>query len=155
MEELPHINQLKAYAVGCLVDKNNVDDVLNVVRYQVWKHEQNPDKQHKHGEALRRWLLAWVRFTAYSFNHKTKSDRAVFEDGVDLDSLPVYSEELMRHFLHENLKHLSDKCREAMRLMLEGWTQTEAADILGITQQSFSERIQRGLEEIKPYVGTT
>jgi|APTNR8051073442_1049403.scaffolds.fasta_scaffold01031_12 RNA polymerase sigma-70 factor (ECF subfamily) len=140
-------------------ERELAEDLLQDSMVKVWKNASgyNADRGR-----LFTWLIGIARNTAIDYLRVQKNQQQ--RQSVSLDS-PVYSERigsladdghptLVDSGLVETIQKLDEKYRQIIDLLyLQGYTQQQATDILGIPLGTVKTRAQAAIRELRKLLG--
>jgi RNA polymerase sigma-70 factor (ECF subfamily) len=131
-------------------NKNDREDLVQEVIYQLWKSGGSFDADHKFST----WMYRIALNTAISFYRKGKrSNPAVSfaEHQIDIEYKDDGSDEIEEkmNLLQQFINELKELDRALMILYLEEKSYSEIADILGITETNVATKISRNKEKLK------
>ncbi len=136
-----------------LVGRDDAEDVLQRVFYEVWRHHRRYDPSR----SLTAWVLGIARNRAIDHLRRQRNvavaldglDDAVGEDGRELAERHARS-----HELRNALDRLPDEQREVLVLAYFGcFTQSEIATHLGVPLGTVKARAFRGLRRLAELLG--
>ena len=137
-----------------LPDQASTDDLLQLTflkASQNWSQVEQPQK-------ARAWLMQIARHSLIDFFRKGQKEQALREKLAreTFTALPDDWNELqvqLARYIPTAIELLPEKYREAIRLTeLEGLSQKELAQQLGISYSGAKSRVQRGREKLKEIV---
>jgi RNA polymerase sigma-70 factor (ECF subfamily) len=139
-------------------ERELAEDLLQDSMVKVWK---NASSYNAERGRLFTWLIGIARNTAIDYLRVQKNQQQ--RQSVSLDS-PVYSERIgsladegyasIDSGLAETIQKLDDKYRQIIDLLyLQGYTQQQATDILGIPLGTVKTRAQAAIRELRKLLG--
>ncbi|GAB3530443.1 RNA polymerase sigma factor SigZ [Pontibacter brevis] len=139
--------QLKGFVQKRVMDKEVADDILQQLYLKLYKNcEQLQEVQN-----LKAWLYQITRNTVYDF-FRENSRRQPLDAETELlaEELPGQERHEVEALVEPLISLLPPEYAEPLRLSeLEGISQKEIAERLGISYSGAKSRIQRGREKLK------
>ncbi|PRY13672.1 RNA polymerase sigma (SigZ) subunit [Pontibacter ummariensis] len=138
--------QLKGFVQKRVLDKTEADDILQQLYLKVYKHCEQLQEVNN----TKAWLYQITRNAVYDF-FRENSRRERLED-LELaeEELPENSRHEIEALIEPLIGLLPAEYAEALRLSeLEGVSQKEIAERLGISYSGAKSRVQRGREKLK------
>lgn len=139
--------QLKAFVQKRVVDKADTDDILQQLYLKLYRNcEQLQEVQN-----LKAWLYQITRNTVYDF-FRESSRRQSLDVNAELpaEELPEQNRHEVEALVEPLINLLPPEYAEPLRLSeIEGISQKEIAERLGMSYSGAKSRIQRGREKLK------
>lgn len=138
---------LKNFLLKRTADEHAVEDILQMVFIKIHKHVEDLHDEQK----LRSWIYQITRNTLADYYRKNKKMESLSDSLTDMQDK---NEEEVTRELAECIRPMVQKLpniyREAVELSeLEGYTQKELSEQLGISYSGAKSRVQRGREKLK------
>ncbi|MBC5775494.1 RNA polymerase sigma factor SigZ [Pontibacter sp. KCTC 32443] len=136
--------QLKGFVQKRILDKDEANDILQQLYLKVYKHcEQLPEVKN-----MKAWLYQITRNAVYDFFRESSRYQTITE--LELEELPDDTRHDVEALVEPLISLLPEEYAEALRLSeLEGVSQKEIAERLGISYSGAKSRVQRGREKLK------
>ncbi|NDK55165.1 RNA polymerase sigma factor SigZ [Pontibacter fetidus] len=136
--------QLKGFVQKRILDKDEANDILQQLYLKVYKHcEQLPEVKN-----MKAWLYQITRNAVYDFFRENSKYQSITD--VELEELPDDTRHDVEALVEPLISLLPEEYAEALRLSeLEGVSQKEIAERLGISYSGAKSRVQRGREKLK------
>jgi RNA polymerase sigma-70 factor, ECF subfamily len=136
--------QLKGFVQKRILDKDEANDILQQLYLKVYKHcEQLPEVKN-----MKAWLYQITRNAVYDFFRENSRYQSIAD--VELEELPDDTRHDVEALVEPLISLLPEEYAEALRLSeLEGVSQKEIAERLGISYSGAKSRVQRGREKLK------
>jgi RNA polymerase sigma-70 factor, ECF subfamily len=136
--------QLKGFVQKRILDKDEANDILQQLYLKVYKHcEQLPEVKN-----MKAWLYQITRNAVYDFFRENSRYQSITD--VELEELPDDTRHDVEALVEPLISLLPEEYAEALRLSeLEGVSQKEIAERLGISYSGAKSRVQRGREKLK------
>jgi RNA polymerase sigma-70 factor, ECF subfamily len=136
--------QLKGFVQKRILNKSEADDILQQLYLKIYKNcEQLPDVKN-----IKAWLYQITRNAVYDFFRESSRYESISE--VELEDLPDDTRHDIEALVAPLISLLPQEYAEALRLSeLEGISQKEIAERLGISYSGAKSRVQRGREKLK------
>lgn len=136
--------QLKGFVQKRILDKDEANDILQQLYLKVYKHcEQLPEVKN-----MKAWLYQITRNAVYDFFRENSRYQSINE--VEMEELPDDTRQDVEALVEPLISLLPAEYAEALRLSeLEGISQKEIAERLGISYSGAKSRVQRGREKLK------
>ncbi len=138
--------KLRNFIIGRVSDPDKVDDILQNVYLKI---HSNIDSV-KDSDRLESWIYQVTRNTIVDYYRRVRPEDELPE------SLPMFQEEEpdavadLAPSVYEMLNAIPEKYRQALTLTeIQGLTQAEMADQLGLTVSGAKSRVQRAREKLK------
>ena len=132
------------YKVAGLYTKDSEDrkDLAQEIIFQLWRSFEQYDEQYK----LSTWIYRIALNVSISFYRKKKRRESIFHP-LSGEVFSVHEEESSQHedvkLLQQFIKELKELDRAIIILTLDGNSQKETAEILGLTETNVSTRVGR------------
>lgn len=111
-------------------------------------------QQYKLQQTVGRWLHTVARNVAISFLRARQRRRKYEQKAIKADVIPTNTSSELREEIDHALTQLPAPLRQAVKLRyLDGWSQEEAAEILGWPRGTLAQRAARGLQELRLLMG--
>lgn len=149
-----HKNGLQSILRRQLPDANQVDDIMQVIfikASQHWSQLHQPEK-------AKAWLSQIARNALIDFFRKDKKQQKIKDQlSAQVDAEPDENwnefQERLAYYIPEAIQLLPEKYREAVYLTeIEGLSQKELAQRLGISYSGAKSRVQRGKQKLKEII---
>ena len=148
--------KLRNYLNQQVKDKSQVDDLLQGIFLKMGKHINSLQQVEK----ADRWLWQITRNTLMDHCRQEQKIRKLKSKIPQTPNPAPVKEEVLRdrtaelaNFIPEAISLLPDKYREAIYLTeIEGLSQKELAERLGISYSGAKSRVQRGREKLKEII---
>lgn len=136
--------QLKGFVQKRILDKDEANDILQQLYLKVYKHcEQLPEVKN-----MKAWLYQITRNAVYDFFREHSRYQSITE--LEVEDLPEDTRHNVEALVEPLISLLPQEYAEALRLSeLEGVSQKEIAERLGISYSGAKSRVQRGREKLK------
>jgi RNA polymerase sigma-70 factor, ECF subfamily len=136
--------QLKGFVQKRILDKDEANDILQQLYLKIYKNcEQLPEVKN-----VKAWLYQITRNAVYDFFRESSRYQTITE--VELEELPDDTRHDVEALVAPLISLLPEEYAEALRLSeLEGVSQKEIAERLGISYSGAKSRVQRGREKLK------
>lgn len=140
---------LKNFLLKRTSDEHTVEDILQTVFIKIYNHMDDLQDEQK----LRSWIYQITRNTLADFYRKNKKMERLPDSLTNMQDKDKDEDEVMRE-LAECIRPMVQKLppiyREAVELTeLEGYSQKELSEQLGISHSGAKSRVQRGREKLK------
>lgn len=139
--------QLKGFVQKRVLDKEVADDILQQLYLKLYKNCEQLQEVHN----LKAWLYQITRNTVYDF-FRESSRRQPLDAETELpeEGLPEQTRHEVEALVEPLINLLPPEYAEPLRMSeLEGISQKEIAERLGISYSGAKSRIQRGREKLK------
>lgn len=139
--------QLKGFVQKQVKDREVAEDILQQLYLKLYKNCEQLQEVHN----LKSWLYQITRNTVYDF-FRENSRRQSLDAGADLlaEELPEQTRQEVEALVEPLISLLPPLYAEPLRLSeLEGISQKEIAERMGISYSGAKSRIQRGREQLK------
>ena len=141
--------ELRVYIARRVENPDDADDVLQDVFVKIHARIDQLDDESR----VAPWVYRIARNTVVDFYRRRAARPTVAADGVDavVDADPAGAEPpSLANWMRGAVQSLPEKYREAITLTeIEGLSQKELAERLGISHSGAKSRVQRGRETIK------
>ena len=139
--------QLKAFVQKRVMDKEEADDILQQLYLKLYKNCEQLQEVHN----LKAWLYQITRNTVYDFFRESSRRQSLDADAeLPAEELPNQARHEVEALVEPLINLLPPEYAEPLRLSeLEGISQKEVAERLGISYSGAKSRIQRGREKLK------
>ncbi|WP_162428766.1 RNA polymerase sigma factor SigZ [Pontibacter pudoricolor] len=136
--------QLKGFVQKRILDKDEANDILQHLYLKIYKNcEQLPEVKN-----IKAWLYQITRNAVYDFFRESSRYQTIAE--VELEELPDDTRHDVEALVEPLISLLPEEYAIALRLSeLEGVSQKEIAEKLGISYSGAKSRVQRGREKLK------
>jgi RNA polymerase sigma-70 factor, ECF subfamily len=136
--------QLKGFVQKRILDKDEANDILQQLYLKIYKNcEQLPEVKN-----IKAWLYQITRNAVYDFFRESSRYQTIAE--VELEELPDDTRHDVEALVAPLISLLPEEYAEALRMSeLEGVSQKEIAERLGISYSGAKSRVQRGREKLK------
>ncbi len=141
---LAYETQLKGFVQKRISDKDEANDILQQLYLKIYKNcEQLPEVKN-----IKAWLYQITRNAVYDFFRESSRYESVSD--IELEELPDDTRHDVEALIEPLIGLLPEEYAEALRLSeLEGVSQKEIAERLGISYSGAKSRVQRGREKLK------
>lgn len=138
---------LVSYSAGIAGDRQAAEDIVQHIFCKLWEERgrlaENKSVKAYMYVSVRNLSLNYIRDRKTSLKQKldTCSDKEL--------SLEIFEEEIY-HELYLALSQLPDRCREIFMLKLEGGSNREIAERMGISEETVRSQLRHGRELVRP-----
>ncbi|MFD3000011.1 RNA polymerase sigma factor SigZ [Pontibacter toksunensis] len=139
--------QLKGFVQKRVLDKDVADDILQQLYLKLYKNCEQLQEVHN----LKAWLYQITRNTVYDFfRENSRCQPLGIETELAVEELPEQARHEVEALVEPLINLLPPEYAEPLRLSeLEGVSQKEIAQRLGMSYSGAKSRIQRGREKLK------
>jgi RNA polymerase sigma-70 factor, ECF subfamily len=138
--------QLKGFVKKRILDQSEADDILQQLYLKIYKNCE----ELKNVKNTKAWLYQITRNAVYDFFRENKRRQSLEDFELAEGELPEDTRYEVEALVEPLIKLLPSDYAEALRLSeLEGVSQKEIADRLGISYSGAKSRVQRGREKLK------
>lgn len=139
---------LTAFAYGFTGQREGAEDIVQEVFLGLWSHKPRfNDEVH-----LKRSLYTSVRNRSYNYLRNASRQRKYLNNAdyepVSDPNIPMIKQEVIRLLL-EAIGVLPDRMAEVLRLTLQGYSQEEIAESMGIAVSSVKTMKKNGIGKIR------
>ncbi len=143
------------YALKILPYIEAAEDVVQGVFVSIWEHRV----QFDHHKSIKRYLLTAVKNAALSLLRHPRHSHISLDDvhglTMDIEEVFPFVEEEIYSLMFDAIDRLPDRCREVMLLSLDGKTNFEIADMLGVSVDTVKTQKQRAKAKLSKLLGKT
>jgi RNA polymerase sigma-70 factor, ECF subfamily len=138
--------QLKGFVQKRIVDKAEVDDILQQLYLKMYKNcELLPEVKN-----MKAWLYQVTRNAMYDFFRENSRYQSIADIELAEDEFPDAARHEVESLVEPLINLLPAEYAEALKLSeLEEISQKEIAERLGISYSGAKSRVQRGREKLK------
>ncbi|TPE43723.1 RNA polymerase sigma factor SigZ [Pontibacter mangrovi] len=140
--------QLRGFVLKRVQDRETADDILQQLYLKLYKNCEQLQGVHN----LKAWLFQITRNTVHDF-FRERSRRQPLAEAADIyepEELTERNRQEVEALVEPLINLLPSAYAEALRLSeLEGLSQKEIAERLGISYSGAKSRVQRGREKLK------
>ncbi|MCC9136706.1 RNA polymerase sigma factor SigZ [Pontibacter silvestris] len=138
--------QLKAFVLKRVQDKDEANEVLQQLYLKLYKNCEQLQEVHH----IKAWLYQITRNAVYDFFREHSRYESIDENYLEKADLPEQPRRDLEELVLPLINLLPAEYAEPLRLSdLEGVSQKEIAERLGMSYSGAKSRVQRGREKLK------